>query len=130
MAGRWLTPWGSGRPETYKNEQRWNMETRFPFPERFPEPSRTFMDCDVFVAGTFLLPVSLPGTFPGLHGLRFFLNMCFRNRFYLPGSLPGTFPDLHGLQHFGKVWKSQRLWCYGAVKSDPIIKAAKLTFVG
>ena len=44
-----------------------------PFPFLFPEPSRTFPDCGNLketVSGPFPLPVSLPGTFPDLPGLR------------------------------------------------------------
>ena len=44
-----------------------------PFPFLFPEPSRTFPDCGNLketVSRPFPLPVSLPGTFPDLPGLR------------------------------------------------------------
>ena len=44
-----------------------------PFPFLFPEPSRTFPDCGNLketVSGPFPLPVSLPGSFPDLPGLR------------------------------------------------------------
>ena len=44
-----------------------------PFPFLFPEPSRTFPDCGNLketVSRPFPLPVSLPGSFPDLPGLR------------------------------------------------------------
>ena len=78
----------------------------FSLPGTLPEPSRTFMDCDVFVAGMFLLPVSLPGTFPGLHGLRFFLTCVSETVCTFPVPFPEpsrTFMDCSILEKFGKV---------------------------
>ena len=76
------TKTGSNSAHIPSRKPSWNLpglrvfsKSVSPFPFLFPEPSRTFPDCGNLketVSRPFPLPVSLPGNFPDLPGLRLF----------------------------------------------------------